>query len=62
MAKALKAMAKTDIYIANTYLGIMQLKKSSDLLFPRIQIGNVSFNTYDIDDKKYNELIDIIKK
>ena len=61
MAKALKAMAKSDIYIANTISGNNAAKKS-DLLFPRVQIGNVSFNTYDIDDKKYNELIDIIKK
>ena len=60
MAKALKAMAKSDIYIANTISGNNAAKKS-DLLFPRVQIGNVSFNTYDIDDKKYNELIDIIK-
>ena len=63
MAKALKAIAKTSLKLSSNRAahkaGLNGLN-NPDTMFKWAQIGNTTFNTYEIDDKKYKELVNTI--
>ena len=60
MAKVLKAIAKTDLKASSNYAAYKAGGNTLDAMFKRVQIGNTTFNTYEIDDKKYKELVNTI--
>ena len=61
MAKALKAIAKTDLKASSNFAAYKAGGNKVDAMFKRVQIGNTTFNTYEIDDKKYTELVNMIR-
>ena len=61
MAKVLKAIAKTDLNASSNYAAYKAGGNTLDAMFKRVKIGNTTFNTYEIDDKKYTELVNMIR-